>query len=225
MALQPIENVYLGSRTLESLTAAIVAGEMRPGVPYSDRSLGELLGVSRTPVREALHRLEAAGLVESHGRSGWAVTAFTERDVRELFQLRRALEPLGIDHLAAVGDGKAERELARYFDSFAEPIPSSRYGAYFKRDAAFHKRIVEASGNQRLIRMYGVLETHIDRGRHFLSLGAAGRVDATLHEHTAITEAIAARDFEAARRALVRHLEMGEQLMIDRMREVETSAG
>ncbi|HEY8591160.1 MAG TPA: GntR family transcriptional regulator [Naasia sp.] len=220
MALQRIETVHLGNRTFESISAAIVAGEMRPGEAYSDRSLGELLGVSRTPVREALHRLEAVGLVEPRGRHGWVVAAFTEHDVRELFELRRALEPLGIDHLAASGDAKAERELGRFFETFAEPIPSARYSTYFKRDAAFHKRIVEASGNQRLIRMYGVLEAHIDRGRHFLSLSAAGRVDATLHEHVAITDAIAARDFGAARAELIHHLEMGEQLMVDRVREV-----
>lgn len=224
MVLQRIETVHLGARTFETLSAAIVSGQLGPGEAYSDRSLGEMLGVSRTPVREALHRLEASGLVESRGRSGWVVAPFTETDVRELFELRRVLEPLGIDHLARSHNTKAERELSRFFDSFDEPIASSRYSQYFRRDAAFHKKIVEASANQRLIRMYGVLETQIDRGRHFLSLRATGRVDETLHEHVAICEALLERDFDRARAALVLHLEMGEELMVDRIREMTADA-
>jgi len=219
MALQRIETVKLGTRTFEALSSGIVTGQLSPDEVYSDRSLGEMLGVSRTPVREALHRLESAGLVESRGRNGWVVARFTESDVRELFELRRAFEPIGIDHLAASGDRKTARDLSRAFDSFAAPIPSGRYGQYFARDAAFHRGIVEASGNQRLVRMYGVLETHIDRGRHFLSLNSAGRVDETLHEHVVITGALADRDFARAREALVRHLEKGEELMVDRIRE------
>lgn len=220
MALQRLETVNLGTRTYETLSAAIVSGEMAPGELYSDRSLGEKLGVSRTPVREALHRLDAAGLVESRGRSGWVVAPFTEADVRELFELRRAIEPIGIEHLARSDESEVTRELAGFFNSFDEPIVPTRYSAYLKRDAAFHRRIVEASGNRRMIYMYGVLETHIDRGRHFLSLNSAGRVDETLHEHAVITEALAERNFTHARAALVHHLEMGEQLMLDRLRDV-----
>ena len=95
MGLERIEAVHLGSRTFESISSAIVFGELAAGETLSDRTLG----VSRTPVREALRRLEDADLVESRGRAGWVVSSFTESDVHELFQLRRSLEPLGIDAL------------------------------------------------------------------------------------------------------------------------------
>ena len=211
--------MHLGSRTFESISSAIVSGELAAGETLRDRTLGELLGVSRTPVREALHRLEDAGLVESRGRAGWVVSSFTESDVHELFQLRRSLEPLGIDALQRDPDPGHIKELSGFFDPYSRPISQGRYPQYFSRDAAFHKRIIEVSGNERLVRMYGVLETHIDRGRYFLSLGSTGRVGATLDEHRAVTDAIAARDFDAARSALLHHLDMGEHLMVDWLRE------
>jgi DNA-binding GntR family transcriptional regulator len=218
-ALQPIEAVQLGDRTFDLLRQAIINGELAPGEPLRDRALGTLLGVSRTPVREALHRLEHAGLVESRGRSGWVVAAFTEQDVRELFQLRRALEPLGLEQLEREPEADAVAEIGGFFDRYGKTVPTKRYGEYFAHDHAFHKRIVQCSRNARLEQLYAVIESHIDRGRHFLSLGAVGRVDANLEEHRAVARAVAERDFARARRELLHHLEMGEQLMIDQIRK------
>lgn len=221
-ALQPIEAVQLGDRTYSSLRQAIIGGELTPGEQLKDRQLAEVLGVSRTPVREALHRLEHAGLVESRGRGGWVVAAFTEQDIRELFELRRALEPLGIDHLARQPDDKSIARIGEFFGEFEHPVPTSRYEEYFAQDHAFHKLIVACSGNARLEQFYGVIENHIDRGRHFLSLGAVGRVEANLDEHRAISSAVAARDFTGARSALLHHLDMGEALMIEHLRKARS---
>ncbi|MGW5365801.1 GntR family transcriptional regulator [Actinopolymorpha pittospori] len=223
-ALQPIEAVQLGDRTFDLLRQAIINGELAPGEPLRDRALGTLLGVSRTPVREALHRLEHAGLVESRGRSGWVVAAFTEQDVRELFQLRRALEPLGLEQLEQEPEADAVAEIGAFFEGYGETVPTERYAEYFAHDHAFHKRIVQCGRNVRLEQLYAVIESHIDRGRHFLSLGAVGRVDANLEEHRAVARAVAERDFARARRELLHHLEMGEQLMIDQIRKQQAAS-
>jgi DNA-binding GntR family transcriptional regulator len=223
-ALQPIEAVQLGDRTFESLRQAIITGELAPGEPLRDRALGDMLGVSRTPVREALHRLVHAGLVESRGRSGWVVATFTEQDVHELFQLRRALEPLGIDQLEAEPDTAAMAQIGGFFDGYEHPVPAERYEAYFARDNAFHKCIVGCSRNTRLQQLYALIENHIDRGRHFLSLGAVGRVEANLDEHLAVARAVAGGDFRLARQELLHHLDMGEQLMIDHLRKRQASS-
>lgn len=217
--LQPLESVHLGDRTFNSIRTAIIVGELKPGQPLRDRVLAETLGVSRTPVREALHRLVHAGLVEARGRSGWAVAPFTTQDIHELFELRRTLEPLGINHLEAEPDDETIIELAEFFAGFSPPIPRRRYEAYFERDHAFHKRLVACSGNGRLRDFYAIVESHIDRGRHLLSLGTTGRVDETLDEHRAIAEAIGRRDFGGARAALIRHLDTGERLMIEYLNE------
>lgn len=217
-ALRPIESVALGDRTYASLREAIISGDLVPGEALRDRQLADALDVSRTPVREALHRLESAGLVVPRGRSGWEVSPFTETDVHELFQLRTLLEPVGIDRLAKEPDHPAIAEIGSFFEAYAHPIERAAYPAYFVHDHAFHKLIVSCSGNHRLQHFYSVLEGHIDRGRHFLTTAAVGRADETLDEHLAVSRAISERDFAGARAALVRHLQTGEELMIEQLR-------
>jgi DNA-binding GntR family transcriptional regulator len=91
--MQPINTVHINEQVYEAIEGAIVRSELGPGALLGDRQLAEALGVSRTPVRDALHRLESSGLVERRGRAGWAVSGFALRDVHELFELRRILEP------------------------------------------------------------------------------------------------------------------------------------
>jgi len=223
MSLRAIPTVVLADVTLEQIQNAIINGELKPGQALREPELAGQLGVSRTPVREALHRLESTGLVTPRGR-GWEVSQFTERDVRELFQLRRLFEPEALRELAMRPDPKVTAELVHFFDGYSHPIPADAYGDYFARDNAFHSRIVACSGNERLRQMYRVLEKQIDRGRHFLTTSAEGRADATLDEHTSIADAIAVGDFAGAERALIAHLQTGEDLMIDQLRRVNPAS-
>lgn len=220
--MERIESVQLGDRTFAALRRAIVSGELAPAAPLLDRRLAEELGVSRTPVREALHRLKEAGLVD-YSRAGWAVRAFTERDVHELFQLRLLLEPVGLEELSrrpAADPGVEEQvgQITGAFDGFTTPIARERYEEYFAHDDAFHRAIVAGSGNERLVGFYGVLNAQINRGRYFLIGTTAGRVEQTLDEHEQIIRAVREGDFDAARDALVRHLRTGEDLMVRALR-------
>jgi DNA-binding GntR family transcriptional regulator len=217
--VRPIPAVQLGDRTYESIRAAIVGGELAPRQALVDRQLAEQLQVSRTPVREALHRLEADGLVQPRGRAGWEVTDFTEQDVHELFQLRMLLEPAGIDALAKAPDDALVERVATFFDGYDHPVAPDRYEDYVARDRAFHDLLVACSGNRRLQRFYAVLEAHIDRGRHFLTGSARGRTDDTLDEHRAVAVAVGDLDFARAREALLRHLRTGEELMVHQLRQ------
>jgi DNA-binding GntR family transcriptional regulator len=217
-SLQPIESIALGERTFDSLRRAIIHGELAPGEPLHDRQLAELLHVSRTPVREALKRLEDAGLVEPRGRSGWEVTPFTEQDVREIFQMRVLLEPTGLEQLEQDPDEEMIHRLAHFFDQYSHPMQTEGYLEYFARDHAFHSLIVSCSRNRRIVKTYSVMQHHIDRGRNFLMTTARGRADQTLDEHLAVATAIGMRDFDAARSELIRHLRTGERLMIEAVR-------
>lgn len=212
--LSPIENRQLADRVHDAIRRAIVVGQIAPGEVLRDRALAERLGVSRTPVKEALVRLESSGLVVTRGRS-WYASPFDIGDIKELSELRHLLEPVGLQRLANNPDDEVISELAHFFDDFDDPVPHDRYEEYFVRDHAFHKRIVACSANSRIMYFYGVIEQQIDRGRHFLSTGKTGRVEATLHEHLAICEAIGSRDFERAEEALHFHLDMGAKLMIE----------
>lgn len=221
MNLKAISAVALGDRVLEEVQSAIISGELPPGEALKEPQLAEQLGVSRTPVREALHRLESSGLVVARGRSGWEVSPFTAQDVHELFQLRRVFEPEALRELAQHPDAATLTELSEFFDGYSHPIASSAYREYFARDNGFHRRIVGCSSNARLRSMYAVLEKQIDRGRHFLTTSSEGRADETLDEHVAITRAIAESDFATAERELLIHLQTGEDLMIERLRALE----
>ena len=211
--LQPIKAVHISEQVYEAIETAIVRCELGPGALLGDRQLAEALGVSRTPVRDALHRLESSGLVERRGRAGWAVSGFALRDVHELFELRRILEPLGFEHLFENGEEATVGELSRYFDDFPERMPEDLMPRYLYTDRRFHKRIVECTGNGRIVRFYEVVEKQIDRVRHFISYNYEGRVEDSLAEHREICAAIAARNASGATQALIRHLRKVEELI------------
>lgn len=212
--LRPIKATYVNESVYEALKRAILHGELPPGAALNDRRLAEMLEVSRTPVRDALHRLEGSGLVERRGRHGWAVAGLEARDVEEIFELRRLLEPLGLNRLAETWDEATVQELASFFDEFTGPLHHEQYPNYLSRDHGFHKRIVQCSQNSRAIAFYGVLENQIDRIRHYLSYGYEGRVNASLPEHQRICAAIGARDLKLARELLLEHLNMVEKTMV-----------
>ena len=217
--LRRIEVVRINEQVYEAVEAAIVRCELEPGAVLGDRHLADLLGVSRTPVRDALHRLESSGLVERRGRMGWMVSTFVLQDVRELFELRRVLEPLGLERLSETWDEAVVRELSHSFEKFPERLTEDLLLDYLHDDHRFHKKIVECSRNGRVIRFYGTVEKQIDRIRHYLSYNYEGRVEASLKEHREICAAIAACDLSAATEALNDHLRDVEELITALARE------
>ena len=217
--LEALQPVALSERVYAELESSIVSCRLAPGEVLRDRQLSEILRVSRTPVREALQRLQAAGLVQPGEKGGWVVAGFRENDIRELFELRRALEPLGLEQMFKRADQNAIERLGYFFSDFAGEIPVERYPEYFERDHAFHKRIVACSSNSRLVAFYAIVEKQIHRGRHYLSTGYEGRVGANYNEHRDICRAIRMGDPEGAKEELVHHLRMGEELMIKFVKE------
>ena len=217
--LRRIEIVRINEQVYEAVEAAIVRCDLKPGAVLGDRQLAVMLGVSRTPVRDALHRLESSGLVERRGRIGWMVSTFTLQDVRELFELRRVFEPLGLDRLSKNWDEAVVRELSHSFEKFSGRLTEDLLPDYLHDDHRFHKKIVECSRNGRVIRFYGTVEKQIDRIRHYLSYNYEGRVMTSLKEHREICVAIAARDLSAATEALDNHLRNVEELITALARE------
>jgi DNA-binding GntR family transcriptional regulator len=217
--LRRIEVVRINEQVYEAVEAAIVRCELEPGAVLGDRQLAEMLGVSRTPVRDALHRLESSGLVERRGRMGWMVSTFALRDVRELFELRWVFEPLGLERLSETWDEAVVRELSHSFEKFPERLTEDLLPDYLHDDHRFHKKIVGCSRNGRVIRFYEAVEKQIDRIRHYLSYNYEGRVEASLKEHREICAGIAARDLSAATEALDNHLRNVEELITALARE------
>jgi GntR family transcriptional regulator, rspAB operon transcriptional repressor len=219
--LEPLHFVQKADRVLEAIRTAIVNGGLAPGQPLRDRELAEQLGVSRTPVREALFRLENTGLVVTSERGGWSVAPLTDEDIHELFEVRRLLEPLGIRRLGEDDDERMRDELATFFDEFRNNVPNDRIREYLECDHSFHNLIVNCSANRRVRYFYWLMEQQIQRGRYFLSMGYEGRVEENLEEHLAICDAVGRGDWPGAEEALLHHLAMGEKTMIAFLRHVQ----
>jgi DNA-binding GntR family transcriptional regulator len=209
MALSPLVTQHVGTQAYERLKQAIVDCSLEPGAFLSDRHLAEELGVSRTPVRDALRQLESTGLVIRRGRAGWAVSGLDTRDVREVFELRRLLETAGLTKIVAWGPNQLE-QLTSMFDAYMTPMDSDSIAGYLKVDDDFHRTIVAAADNRRLTQAYDVVLLQLDRFRHFTSYRYQGRVDQSLAEHRMVCEALARRDAEAAAKALVAHISSAE---------------
>jgi DNA-binding GntR family transcriptional regulator len=163
--------------------------------------------------------LESSGLVERRGRMGWMVSTFALQDVRELFELRRVFEPLGLERLSQTWDEAVVRELSHSFEKFPERLTRDLLPDYLHDDHRFHKKIVGCSRNGRVIRFYETVEKQIDRIRHYLSYNYEGRVEASRKEHREICAAIAACDLSAATEALDNHLRNVEELITALARE------
>jgi GntR family transcriptional regulator, rspAB operon transcriptional repressor len=213
-ALQRLHFIQKADKVLEAISTAIVTGSLAAGQPLRDRDLAEQLGVSRTPVREALFRLENTGLVATSDRGGWSVAPLTEEDIHELFEVRRLLEPLGIRRLGEEDDERAREDIATFFDEFRNNVPNDRIREYLECDHGFHNLIVNCSDNRRVRYFYSLMEQQIQRGRYFLSMGYEGRVEENLKEHLAICDAVRRGDWLGAEDALLHHLAMGEKTMI-----------
>lgn len=212
------ESVY------ETLVRAIVKGRLGPNEALSDRALALQLGVSRTPVREAFHQLEAAGLVRRRGRIGWVVTALDRQDVEELIELRTILEVAGIQRVVAWDESELAR-LAALFDGFTLPLPEESIARYLEVDNELHLALVNATGNRRIIDIYRYVEWHIDRLRHLVSYRVQRRVDRSLEEHRRICRALKARDAEAAADALTEHLANVEKSFLELLEQAVAADG
>lgn len=213
LSLVPVVQQHVGTQVYERLEQAIVDCSIEPGALLSDRHLGDLLGVSRTPVRDALRQLEFSGLVERRGRAGWAVCGIDVGDVQEVFELRRLLEPAGLQKVVAWDEDRLTR-LTTTFDGFPVPLSKEDIARYLAVDDSFHRTIVHAAGNRRLSAAYAVVERQLDRFRHFTSYRYEGRVDQSMSEHRAVCKALAQRDADAAAHALVQHLSSAEEKLI-----------
>jgi DNA-binding GntR family transcriptional regulator len=216
-ALVPIKlDNYKPLRELvfESLREAIINRQLEPGERMMEIQLAEEMGVSRTPVREAIRKLELEGLVVMVPRKGAYVAGLSLKEVADVFEIRRALEGLAAE-LAVDRITDAELEnLERYLVKIADEIDRGDLNKVIETDTDFHTLLYEASRNQRLSQIINNLREHIQRFRA-TSLSHPGRMKEALEEHRRIVEAISSRDSETARRLAQEHIENAENSLMN----------
>ena len=188
----------LGDEVYEAIKAKIMDHSIAPGERIGIDALARDLEVSPTPVREALARLEADGLVGKRPMVGYNATALLTRDEFEhLFEVRLLLEPAAAGHAAARG-----AVVASVFP-VPDPRPGDGYAAFTAADAEFHDTIAVASGNPLLAESLVRLHAHLHVHRLYLPTDP---VTSTGIEHDAVVAAISARRADDAAAAMTRHL-------------------
>jgi len=219
----PIVRRNLGSDVYSILWDRILARDLHPGGKLSDLRLSEELGVSRTPVREALHRLVQDGVVTYSPNRGFFMASFSRADIAEIFDLRAVLEALALRTLAAKLKPKdyqwARRELDRVEALIASAADDggrhAAASAFLEVDQGFHQWLIEGSRNQRLIGIVNGLWAQISvfqrAGTHI-----PGWMEIALSQHKRIIDLLLNGESEAAADALEDHiLDMKARVLAD----------
>lgn len=206
-ALTPLDD-YAGSlaqKVYLSLKQAILTLAYRPGERMQKPEICKVLGVSRSPVTEAMTRLASEGLVDIIPQTGTFVTRFSMAEIREGAFLREALELAAVEKVATT---ITEAELIQLRDNLRIQEALMQDGdlsGFHQTDAQMHELILSFTGYRRLAALAETSWVHVNRARQ-LNLPLPGRMQATLTEHKAIVAALEARDPKAAREAMRRHL-------------------
>ncbi|MEM5471349.1 GntR family transcriptional regulator [Hoeflea sp. AS60] len=206
-ALKPL-NDFTGSLSQKvylSLKQAIMTLTFRPGELMQKSEICKELGVSRSPVTEAMARLASEGLADIVPQAGSYVTRFSMAEIREGAFLREALELAAVELVAARITEEQLVLLRRNLRIQEALMQDGDTAGFYQMDAEMHELILSFTGYRRLAALAETSWIHVNRARH-LNLPLPGRKKATLAEHKAIVSALEAHDPEAARQATQRHL-------------------
>lgn len=207
----------------EALRSAIRNGILEPGERLMEVQLAEELGISRTPVREAIRKLEQEGYVIMMPRRGTYVSSVSVNDIKEIFEIRSALESLSTGLAARRIEPDELEKLRTLLTEIEGHIQRKDIDKIVETDIEFHGLLYQVSRNERLVTIISNLKEQLARFRT-LSMSYPGRLKQTLEEHRAMVEAIAEGDVEAARDAAERHMEQSEETLLKAMRKKKESS-
>lgn len=198
----------LRDQALEILKLRLISGDLQPGEVYSAASLANELGVSNSPVREAMLTLVNQGLMETVRNRGFRVVPLTQRELTNLYELRLLLEVPSMQRLAAE---RADAVMARREEFAAianHMIECARLGdipGYLTADRNFHIHLLQILGNDQLTT---IVENLRDQSRQYglKSMSQEGRLSASAEEHLPILDALVTGNADLTRELMTRHL-------------------
>jgi len=202
-----------------TLQSRVLSGEIPSGTRLRQEALAEEFGVSRTPVREALRKLQATGLVEVRPNRGALVRVPTAREIREAYEVRAELEGLAAELAATrirndqlLGLHEAVSLFRRLIKARARDVHE-----WSRANDLFHQTVQEAAGNDRLVEMLAHLHRSFPRDLTGVVLsGSSGLLRENLAQHEEILRAIEGHDPEAARRLMTEHVRRAGELVVHR---------
>ena len=196
----------LQEKAHSELRNAILTLEVRPGESLSEKEWADRLGMSRTPVRDALRQLEYEGLVVIENQRGWSALSLSLDDIRHIFDIKISLESMIARRAAERISDDQSVQLKQVLEGMVCATEAHDIDAWDVADQSFHRLIYEASGNKRVQQIINGLNDQFHRVRAG-HLALQGRMDISLTEHTIIAEAIFAGDGETAEKIVRAHLQ------------------
>ncbi len=200
-----------------TLRQAILTGELKPGERLMEIHLANRLGVSRTPIREAIRKLELEGLVTMIPRRGAEVAQITEKSMNDVLEVRRALDALCVELACERITQEKLEELKAACDGFEKAVKTKDVKKIAQADVALHDIIVEATGNQRLIQMVNNLSEQMYRYR-FEYIKDSEQHENLVEEHRIIYESLVKKDKETASSAAKLHIDNQKKAIIRQIR-------
>lgn len=195
----------LAQRVYQSLREAILSLVLPPRAVIRKAEICEQLGVSRSPVSEAIAWLAAEGLVDVVPQSVTRVSCFSMTEIREGAFLREALELAAVSRVATIRSEKQLAQLKRTLRLQTLLVEDQDYAGFYQADEEFHRLIMQFTGYSKLLTVATTAWLQVDRARRLL-LPTPGRTIDSIEEHRAIVEAIESRNANAARDAMKVHL-------------------
>lgn len=222
MAMQDLhanmdEFLPLRDVVFNTLRQAILTGDLKPGERLMEMHLADKLGVSRTPIREAIHKLELEGLVTIIPRRGAEVAQITEKSMNDVLEVRRALDALCAELACDRISEKELDDLKAACDHFELTTHTQDLKKIAQADVALHDIIVQATGNQRLIQLINNLSEQMYRYR-FEYIKDSRRHEMLVEEHRIIYQSIVRKDKETAAAAARTHIDNQKKAIIRQIR-------
>lgn len=203
-----------------TLRKAILTGELKPGERLMEIHLANRLGVSRTPIREAIHKLELEGLVTIIPRRGAEVAQITEKSMNDVLEVRRALDALCAELACDRITPEELNQLKKACEDFEIAVRTKDVQKIAQADVALHDIIVQATGNQRLIQLVLNLSEQMYRYR-FEYIKDTSQHQNLIEEHRIIYQSIVNKEKETAAQAARTHIDnqklaIMKQIRLDR---------
>jgi len=212
-------NQYLPLRDVvfRTLREAILQGELKPGERLMEIQLANRLGVSRTPIREAIRMLELEGLVIMIPRKGAIVAEITEKNLIDVLEVRRVLEQLAAELAAERINDESIAALEKAASEFERKLKNGSVNEIARADEAFHYIIHESAGNQKLLLLLKNFREQMYRYR-VEYLKQKDQYDKLIEEHRMIYQKIAEHDQQGAAKAMFTHIDRQQQIMLATVR-------
>ncbi len=225
MKIDKIEPKSIKDILYDRLKTAIIKGELKPGERLIEQELSEMFDVSRTPLREAIQKLETEELLTRVNSGGVKVSELSERRLKEIYDVRKALECMIVKHVALEWKESDINQLAAIVKKVKDTLnfKKDEECSLLKRlslDASFHNKLCQIYGNQVCIKILNQLQTQISR-YSFIAMHQNQRFYEAAKEHLELFELIKKRKAEEAAGKMLEHLTRAEETTLSRLKNLK----